>query len=79
MIMPWPHACSTATGTPRTSSPHACCSLATATFWPAAANKHRTELAGKRWAVEHEGPLARGAEAERLIDSITCAELRQQL
>jgi hypothetical protein len=31
-------------------------------------NKHRTELAGKRWAVEHEGPLARGAEAERLIE-----------
>jgi hypothetical protein len=25
-------------------------------------------LAGKRWAVEHEGPLARGAEAERLIE-----------
>jgi hypothetical protein len=25
-------------------------------------------MAGKRWAGEQEGPLARGAEAERLIE-----------
>ena len=31
-------------------------------------DKHRTELAGKRWAGEPQGPLARGAEAERLIE-----------
>jgi hypothetical protein len=30
-------------------------------------DQRRTELAGKRWAVEREGPLARGAAAERLV------------
>jgi len=30
--------------------------------------QHRTELAGQRWAGEQEGPLARGAAAERLIE-----------
>lgn len=28
----------------------------------------RTELAGDRWAGEREGPLARGAEADRLVE-----------
>jgi hypothetical protein len=31
-------------------------------------DKHRTELAGRRWAGEQEGPLARGAAAERLVE-----------
>lgn len=31
-------------------------------------DRHRTELAGKRWAGEQEGPLARGAAAERLVE-----------
>ena len=31
-------------------------------------DRHRTELSGTRWAGEHEGPLARGAEAERLVE-----------
>jgi hypothetical protein len=31
-------------------------------------HKHRTELAGHRWAGEQEGPLARGAAAERLVE-----------
>jgi|SRR4051794_33501868 hypothetical protein len=30
-------------------------------------DKRRTQLAGKRWAGEQEGPLARGAAAERLV------------
>jgi hypothetical protein len=30
--------------------------------------QHRTVLAGQRWAGELEGPLARGAAAERLIE-----------
>jgi hypothetical protein len=31
-------------------------------------DKRRTELAGRRWAGEQEGPLARGAAAERLVE-----------
>ena len=31
-------------------------------------DKRRTQLTGHRWAGEQEGPLARGAAAERLID-----------
>jgi hypothetical protein len=31
-------------------------------------DRHRPELAGRRWAGEQEGPLARGAAAERLIE-----------
>lgn len=31
-------------------------------------DRHRTELAGRRWAGEHEGPLARGAEADQLVE-----------
>jgi hypothetical protein len=31
-------------------------------------DRHRTEIAGKRWAGEQEGPLARGAAAERLVE-----------
>lgn len=31
-------------------------------------DKRRTELAGHRWAGEQEGPLARGAAAERLVE-----------
>jgi hypothetical protein len=31
-------------------------------------DKLRTELAGRRWAGEQEGPLARGAEADRLVE-----------
>jgi hypothetical protein len=31
-------------------------------------DRHRTELSGTRWAGEHEGPLARGAAAERLVE-----------
>jgi hypothetical protein len=31
-------------------------------------DRHRTEMAGKRWAGEQEGPLARGAAAERLVE-----------
>lgn len=31
-------------------------------------NRHRTEMAGRRWAGEQEGPLARGAAAERLVE-----------
>ena len=31
-------------------------------------DKRRTQLAGHCWAGEQEGPLARGAAAERLID-----------
>ena len=31
-------------------------------------DRHRTELAGRRWAGEQEGPLARGAAAERLVE-----------
>jgi hypothetical protein len=30
--------------------------------------KHRTEVAGRRWTGEQEGPLARGAAAERLVE-----------
>ena len=30
--------------------------------------QHRTEMAGRRWAGEQEGPLARGAAAERLVE-----------
>ena len=30
--------------------------------------RHRTEMGGKRWAGEQEGPIARGAAAERLIE-----------
>lgn len=29
----------------------------------------RTERAGRRWAGEQEGPLARGAAAERLVEN----------
>ena len=32
-------------------------------------SRHRAELAGERWAGEREGPLARGAAAERLVAS----------
>ena len=31
-------------------------------------DKHRTQMAGQRWAGEQEGPLARGAAAERLVE-----------
>jgi hypothetical protein len=31
-------------------------------------DRHRTEMAGQRWAGEQEGPLARGAAAERLVE-----------
>lgn len=31
-------------------------------------DRHRTELAGRRWAGEREGPLARGAEADQLVE-----------
>ena len=31
-------------------------------------DRRRTEMAGKRWAGEQEGPLARGAAAQRLVD-----------
>jgi hypothetical protein len=31
-------------------------------------DQHRTEMAGRRWAGEQEGPLARGAAAERLVE-----------
>ena len=31
-------------------------------------DKRRTELSGRRWAGEQEGPLARGAAAERLVE-----------
>jgi hypothetical protein len=31
-------------------------------------DRHRTEIAGKRWAGEQEGPLARGAAAEPLVE-----------
>jgi hypothetical protein len=31
-------------------------------------DRHRTEMAGRRWAGEREGPLARGAAAERLVE-----------
>jgi hypothetical protein len=31
-------------------------------------DKRRTELAGHRWAGEQEGPLARGAAAEKLVE-----------
>ena len=31
-------------------------------------DRYRTELSGTRWAGEHEGPLARGAAAERLVE-----------
>jgi hypothetical protein len=31
-------------------------------------DRHRTELAGRRWAGEQEGPLARGAAAEKLVE-----------
>jgi hypothetical protein len=30
-------------------------------------DKRRTQLAGRRWAGEEEGPLARGAAGERLV------------
>lgn len=30
-------------------------------------DEHRTQLAGRRWAGEHEGALARGQEADRLL------------
>jgi hypothetical protein len=31
-------------------------------------DRHRTEIAGQRWAGEQQGPLARGAAAERLVE-----------
>jgi hypothetical protein len=31
-------------------------------------DQRRTELAGRRWAGEQEGPLARGTAAERLVE-----------
>jgi hypothetical protein len=31
-------------------------------------DQHRTEMAGQRWAGEQEGPVARGAAAERLVE-----------
>jgi hypothetical protein len=31
-------------------------------------DRHRTEIAGQRWAGEQEGPLARGVAAERLVE-----------
>jgi hypothetical protein len=31
-------------------------------------NRHCTEMAGQRWAGEQEGPLARGAAAERMVE-----------
>ena len=31
-------------------------------------DKRRTQMAGHRWAGEQEGPLARGAAAERLVE-----------
>jgi hypothetical protein len=31
-------------------------------------DRHRTEIAGQRWAGEQEGTLARGPAAERLVD-----------
>lgn len=31
-------------------------------------DRGRTERAGRRWAGEQEGPLARGAAAERLVE-----------
>jgi hypothetical protein len=31
-------------------------------------DQHRTELAGRRWDGEQEGPLARGAAAEGLVE-----------
>jgi hypothetical protein len=31
-------------------------------------DRRRTELAGRRWAGEEEGPLARGAAAVRLVE-----------
>ena len=31
-------------------------------------DRHGTQMAGRRWAGEQEGPLARGAAAERLVE-----------
>ena len=31
-------------------------------------DRHRTQMAGRRWAGEQEGPVARGAAAERLVE-----------
>jgi hypothetical protein len=31
-------------------------------------DQRRTQLAGRRWAGEQEGPLARGVAAERLVE-----------
>ena len=31
-------------------------------------DRHRTQMAGRRWAGEQEGPLARGPAAERLVE-----------
>ncbi len=31
-------------------------------------DRHRTEVAGRRWSGEAEGPLARGAAAQRLVE-----------
>jgi hypothetical protein len=57
-----------ATGTPRASSPHALLLPRDRDVLARRRYKHRTELAGQRWAGEQEGRLARGAEAERLIE-----------
>ncbi len=41
-------------------------------------DQKRTELAGKRWAGEQEGPLARGAAAERLVGRANAWATRQR-
>ena len=39
-------------------------------------DRRRTELSGRRWAGEREGPLARGAAAERLVQRARAWALR---
>jgi hypothetical protein len=41
-------------------------------------DQERTELAGKRWAGEQEGPIARGAAAGRLIERANTWAARQR-
>ena len=40
-------------------------------------DQRRTETAGRRWAGEQEGPVARGAAAERLVERAKTWEARR--
>lgn len=40
-------------------------------------DQRRTETSGRRWAGEQEGPVARGAAAERLVERARAWEARR--